>query len=106
MDVRNFGIQQILEIRDAAPFKRVKKIPKVKIHAKRWWELIDLKTEGITEPPFTMSFSFNELQNYLKSVSKLEVVILPAHSQSVERCVKFVTEASQAIYDSKPVTSS
>ena len=49
-DVKNLGIQKILEICGAAPFKRIKKINKVKTPSKRWSELINLKTE----PPLAL----------------------------------------------------
>ena len=59
-----------------------------------WTDLIDLSVNGVCEPPLTLDFSDDELQNSLLTGEKIN---LP-HSQGVERAVKLVTEASQSMY--------
>ena len=75
-----------------------KKIPPVNWDADTWPELIDLTDAGTMEPPTTQHFSDVEIQNFINNSTKPDIPDLPCHSQSVERSVKLVTEASHSVY--------
>ena len=63
-----------------------------------WTDLIYLSVNGVCEPPLTLDFSDNELQNSLLTGEKINLPDFPSHSQGVERAVKLVTEAFQSMY--------
>lgn len=75
-----------------------KKIPPVNWDANTWPELIDLPDAGTMEPPTTKHFSDEEIQTFINKNIKPDIPNLPCHSQSVERSVKLVTEASHSVY--------
>ena len=59
-------------------------------------ELIDWEQETITEPPLTHKLSTQDLIE-VKAV-KFEIKPYKVHTQSVERAVKLVTQASISVY--------
>ena len=61
-------------------------------------DLIDLSVNGVGEPPLTLDFSDDELQNSLLTGEKINLPDFPSHSQGVERAVKLLMEASQSVY--------
>ena len=63
-----------------------------------WTDLIDLSVNEVCEPPLTLDFSDDELQNSLLTGEKIKLPDFPSHSQGVERAVKLVTEASQSVH--------
>lgn len=75
-----------------------KKIPLVNWEAKHWHELIDLTGPEVKEPPTTRHLSEEEIRSYMNTNTKPDIADLPSHSQSVERSVKLVTEASHTVY--------
>ena len=66
-----------------------------------WTDFIDLSVNGVCEPPLTLDFSDNELQNSLLTGEKINLPDFPSHSQGVERAVKLVTEVSQSVHGFK-----
>ena len=50
-----------------------------------WTDLIDLSVNGVCEPPLTLDFSDDELQNSLLTGEKINLPDFPSHSQGVER---------------------
>ena len=78
----------------------------INFKAVHWTDLIDLSVNGVCEPPFTLDFSDDELQNSLLTGEKINLPDFPSHSQGVERAVKLVTEASQSVYgfEARPST--
>ena len=78
--------------------KDLKKIPMINFKAVHWTDLIDLSVNGVCEPPLTLDFSDNELENSLLTDEKINLPDFPSHSQGVERAVKLVTEAFQSVY--------
>lgn len=75
-----------------------KQIPKINWNAKNWHELIDLSAPEIMEPPTTKHLSNEEIQCHMNTNVKPDITDLPSHSQSVERSVKLVSEASHYVY--------
>ena len=53
-----------------------------------WTDLIDLSVNGVWEPPLTLDFSDDELQNSLLTGEKINLPDFPSHSQGVERAVR------------------
>ena len=70
----------------------------INFKAVHWTDLIDLSVNGVCEPPLTLDFSDDELQNSLLTGEKINLTDFPSHSQGVKRAVKLVTEASQSVY--------
>ena len=73
----------------------------INFKAVHWTDLIDLSVNGVCEPPLTLDFSDNELQNSLLTGEKINLPDFPSHSQGVEWAVKLVMEASQSVYGFK-----
>ena len=48
-----------------------------------WTDLIDLSVNGVCEPPLTLDFSDDELQNSLLTGEKINLPDFPSHSQGV-----------------------
>ncbi|KAG7163880.1 hypothetical protein Hamer_G027997, partial [Homarus americanus] len=70
-------------------------IPPINVNATKLSELVDLSLE-VLEPPLTTSLTSQELRNLKET--PLQVPKWPSHTQSVERCVKMVTEAAGHVY--------
>ncbi|KAG7165883.1 hypothetical protein Hamer_G011781, partial [Homarus americanus] len=70
-------------------------IPPINVNATKLSELVDLSLE-VLEPPLTTSLTSQELRNLKET--PMQVPKWPSHTQSVERCVKMVTEATGHVY--------
>ena len=57
--------------------------------------MIDWENSSITEPPFTKSFSNEDLHQCMDQ--QMEVANYTCHNQAVERNVNLVTEASFSV---------
>ena len=68
-------------------------VPKLRYEASDWSDMIDLS--NISEPPITQKMTEEEIKSFEKSPLSL---LYPNHTQSVERGVKIVTEASGVVY--------
>ncbi|KAG7162900.1 hypothetical protein Hamer_G027849, partial [Homarus americanus] len=75
--------------------KKKMKIPPINVNAIKLSELVDLSLE-VLEPPLTTSLTSQELRNLKET--PMQVPKWPSHTQSVERCVKMVTEAAGHVY--------
>ncbi|KAG7162599.1 hypothetical protein Hamer_G031249, partial [Homarus americanus] len=71
------------------------KVPPINVNATKLSELVDLSLE-VLEPPLTTSLTSQELRNLKET--PMQVPKWPSHTQSVERCVKMVTEAAGHVY--------
>ncbi|XP_065676742.1 uncharacterized protein LOC136092430 [Hydra vulgaris] len=100
---RKFGVQKILEIRgegdDNTQFGddsvRSRKTPCINTDADKLTNLIDWK-DSLYEPLLTTSLTTHEIRNFF--YQPMVVPDRPCHSQSIERCVKQVTEACSKTY--------
>ena len=70
----------------------------INFKAIHWTDLIDLSVNGVCEPPLTLDFSDNELQNSLLTGEKINLPDFPSHSQGVEWAVMLATKASKSVY--------
>ena len=99
LEVREIVIKKILDIRkQEPPKKRMKKIPTIDSLAEHWTDIIDLTQPGICEPALTEELTEEDLQEALRSGTKIDLPDFPCHSQSVERAVKLTSEASHKVY--------
>lgn len=55
------------------------------------------KVANLTEPPFTMNWSHDDITNYMTSTEITEDIKVPCHTQATERNVKEVTRASMLV---------
>ncbi|KAG7156141.1 hypothetical protein Hamer_G031741, partial [Homarus americanus] len=72
-----------------------RKVPPINVNATKLSELVDLSLE-VLEPPLTTNLTSQELRNLKET--PMQVPKWPSHTQSVERCVKMVTEAAGHVY--------
>ena len=63
--------------------------------ARDWDDIIDWEKICITEPALTATLTDEEIKNIKEK--PLDVPRYPNHTQSVERCVKLVTDASKHV---------
>ena len=73
-------------------------IPPIDINAGHYSELIDWDDDEsiLTEPPMFAELSNTEIEKI--ELETLQIPDYPCNTQSVERYVKLVTEASEAVY--------
>lgn len=97
------GVQKIIEIRNGNGDTlgnlsvRPRITPAVNFNANTLLELIDWSDKGkIYEPPLTCKLKISEIKKFIEE--PMQVPKWPCHGQSIERCVKQVTEASDKVY--------
>ena len=111
LNIRHKGTAKILSLRAAGSAekertkskasRRILQMSHLKINfdALNWWELINLDEDGVKECPMTLSLSDEQIEFAHLWGHPLDIPLdLPSHSQSVERSVKLVTEASEQVY--------
>ena len=100
--IRELGIKAILKIRSenrSFEDEPIKRIPQINFEANHWSELINVSdVSNIREPSSTKEFSNERIQEFIDKEEKPPLLNLPIHSQSVERAVKLVTEASECCF--------
>lgn len=98
--IRELAFRRIIKAREAERnIKcRIFKPPKINFSATDYTEIIEWCECQITAPPVLRHISNEDLQIMAKGKS-LDIVDFPCHTQSLERCVKLVTEASQRVTD-------
>ena len=103
--IRELGFRRILKAR-GQPKKghsiRQFKVPQINFQALDCTDLIDWNGNNIqrTKPPLVKHISDETLLSCIQSCAPLPdcTFDLPCHSQTVERCVKMVTEASSSVF--------
>lgn len=76
-----------------------KTIPLINWEANHWGDLLgDLDPSTLTEPPITRKITDETVDEFLINGNRVCLKQLPSHSQSVERSVKLVSEASKSCY--------
>src|SRR6218665_1337628 len=100
--IRALGLRRILKSRnDSHPENGVQAfvIPELNFAASDYIDLIDWQNLSITEPPVLSTLSRTDLWEIIASdcVPVFQFPKFPCHTQSVERSVKLVTEASAAV---------
>lgn len=104
--IRRLAFDRIRKARSTSDASTIRRftVPAINFKAKTYYNLIDWTKVNITEPPLTKDLSLTELQTIVNlgssaDVSQSPIFRLPCHTQSVERTVKLVTEASQRVAD-------
>lgn len=100
---RRFAVEKIVELRGEGDEDtqvgdrslRDRKARDINEHATKLADLIDW-SETLTEPPLTCSLTTKNIKEFV--ASSMKVPDWPSHTQSVERLVKRVTEASAHVY--------
>ena len=102
-NLRTEAIETILRIR-GTPFEddqlgdcsfSQRKVAKLNVNTSKLSELVDLSSEAL-EPPLTTSLTSKDLKSFKDT--PMIVTKWPSHTQSVEKCVKMVTEAASHVY--------
>ena len=97
--IRDLGLEAIQRIRSESrtfDTEPAKKIPLINFDASCWSELIDLSDVSLLrEPVVTTDITDSDIELHR---TKPQLPNLPIHSQSVERVVKLVTEASDNFF--------
>ena len=94
---RTEGVERILAIRGEGDTKlgdcsvRTRRTPDINFNASSISELISW-SQGVSEPPLTCFLSTSEVKNFINI--PMQVPNWPCHTQSIERVIKMVTEAS------------
>lgn len=98
--IRELALRRIINAREAqrSTKRRIFKTPKINFSAGDYTEMIVWHECQVTAPPVLQDISNENLQIMAKDKS-LEILDFPCHTQSVERCVKLVTNASQCVTD-------
>lgn len=98
--IRELAARKILKAREAeiSNTRRVFKVPKLNFDARYYIDLIFWQECEISAPPILRQMSDDELRIKAKEQS-FDIIDFPCHTQSVERCVKLVTEASLIVTD-------
>ena len=97
-EVRALALHRILQIRESPPSNRINRILPINKDAEKYFDLVDINRPDIAEPPTTVRYTDLELKEMLENRTKPSLPIFPSHSQSVERAVKLVSEASVCVY--------
>ena len=92
LEIRGIGDENV-QVGDLSLRQRM--TPEINADAKILIDLIDWRC-GITEPPLTCSLTTAKVKELLQT--PMTVPDWPSHTQSIERCVKMVTEASGHVY--------
>lgn len=113
-EIRELAVRRIIKARNSESFRNKKvrqfKVPMLNFKAQDYTDLVDwslLSESNLTEPPVVANFSEHELRNLLKddgtvtNVVFKRIVEMPCHTQSVERCIKLVTESSKKVCGDK-----
>ena len=104
LEERKEAVEKILEIRGDGNEEiqlgdisvRPRRTPIINIKALKLNELVDLASKDVTEPPLTAKLTTAKVKKFIDQ--PMEVPDWSSHTQSVERCVKMVTEAAAHVY--------
>ena len=98
--VRKRAVKVILGIRSkSATIRPVRnfKVPTLLYDAEHYYEMIDWEAEVLTEPPLTYRLSDDEIREV--ATEPLTFPSYNSHTQSIERAIKNVTNASSRVSD-------
>ncbi|GBL77481.1 hypothetical protein AVEN_41866-1 [Araneus ventricosus] len=101
--IRELAVRCILGARDKKTKNsgglRFFKLPKLNFEEADYIDLIDLSNCVVTEPPLTMHIKDKDLKEMCKEEQFIALTFeeFPCHTQSVERCVKLISEAEMKV---------
>ena len=99
-DIRELAWRRIKIARETEKAKNVRlfKVPQLNFGAKTYVDIINWQDTKITEPPLTKQMTNEEIDININRKEKILFNLYPCHTQSVERMIKEVTEASTKVY--------
>lgn len=98
--IRELGYRRILKARNQplVPRENLRtfKLPSINFEAQDYTELVDWTKCKLTPPPMLAKITTEHIATLLedKALPEFEYLKFPCHTQSVERCIKLVTEAA------------
>ena len=99
--IRELACRRVLAARkEAASPSAIRqfRVPKLNFGAENYIDLVDWITVEKYDPPVLKNITDSQLQAYVDSGSVIQnLPTFPCHTQSVERAIKLVTEASAAV---------
>ena len=97
--IRELGWRRIKTARAmvSSPNVRHFNMPKLNPDCNNYSEIINWEETTITEPPMTMKFSDNDLEDFIVNKKLFDTEKYPLHTQAVERVIKVVSEASSKV---------
>ena len=97
--IRELAMRRILRARSEKYGVRKFAIPKINFEAEDYIDLIDWQNTAVFEPPILTNTAVDDLEMFVANgeAPVIDFPKYPCHTQSVERCIKLVTEASAAV---------
>lgn len=95
--IRELAVKRILQSRQNDVPHRIFRIPKINFNAEDYIDLIDWSACVVTEPPLTLNMSEKQLLDIVMKNEIPKFEKFPCHTQTVERCVKLITDASSKV---------
>ncbi|KAK0061524.1 hypothetical protein Bpfe_008906 [Biomphalaria pfeifferi] len=100
-EIRKLALRRIMKSRKQKRTSSVRSfcVPLIKFEATIYIDMIDWQKTPITEPPIVMDIDDDTLLTMIleEDTPRLDFARYPCHTQSVERHIKLVTEASQVV---------
>jgi hypothetical protein len=100
--IRNSALKRILAIRkqsknSSSRLRKFVRPTSINFNASEYFQMVDLKSMDVSEPPLTFAFTNNQIRSAIKTGEILSLGDFPNNTQAVERTVKLVTEASSKV---------
>ncbi|GBN44838.1 hypothetical protein AVEN_142295-1 [Araneus ventricosus] len=99
--IRELAVRRIIKARESTPTvdRRRLVVPKLNFKAKQYIDMIDWFKCDVTEPPIADDLTIEELKSIAEnaSIKDLQTYKFPCHTQTVERCVKLMTEVTSTV---------
>ncbi|GBM92903.1 hypothetical protein AVEN_189143-1 [Araneus ventricosus] len=100
--IRELGYRRILKARQIFPKKKTVRYfvpPKINFQASDYFEIINWNSCVVYPPPVLQDLNEDDIKSLINSDTTpiREIETFPCHTQSVERCIKLVTEASNKV---------
>lgn len=100
--IRELALRRILKARSSKKDSdkqniRVFKIPKLNFEAEDYSDIVDWQNIEVSDPPALSKYLDEELKSFITTGEIPEIPGFPCHTQTVERHIKLVTEASSSV---------
>ncbi|GBM60904.1 hypothetical protein AVEN_235165-1 [Araneus ventricosus] len=103
--IRELAVRRIIKARGSSSTVECLRlvVRKLNLRANQYIDMIDWFKCDVTEPPITADLTVEDLKSIAEngSIKDLQIYKFPCHIQSVERCVKLVSEAANTVCGSR-----
>ncbi|KAK0055600.1 hypothetical protein Bpfe_014875 [Biomphalaria pfeifferi] len=100
-EIRELALRRIMKSRKQKRTSPVRSfcVPLINFEATSYIDMIDWQKTPITEPPIVMDIDDDTFLNMIREedTPRLDFAHYPCHTQSVERHIKLVTEATRVV---------